>query len=300
MIRYVFERSLCYSLIAAVCILEVASAVAGDERVSFSVTNQIAPPPQPGQKMSVDIKGMKMAFAWIPPGEFMMGSPATEQGREEDETRHKVKISKGFWMGVYEVTQEQWEGVVGKNPSDFVGKNRPVDHVNCDDAREFISRLNLSSARQEGTMFRLPTEAEWEYACRAGTTARYYFGEADDELHNYGNYCDISCTVTMGQRDTRYDDGHSDTAPVGSYKPNKYGLYDMHGNVWEWCEDWYAPYAAGPVTDPVQREPVDGTRVFRGGGWSNASWMCRSARRGHINPDMRGPDTGLRLVIALQ
>ena len=300
MVRRTMKCRLSGPLIAAAWICVVAFAATAGERGGASGTNQVASAPQPGQKMSVDINGIKMAFAWIPPGEFMMGSPATEAGRQDDETQHKVKISKGFWIGVYEVTQEQWEGVMGKNPSDFVGKNRPVDHVNCEDCREFIVKLNSSSARPKDALFRLPTEAEWEYACRAGTTTRYYYGESEDDLYKYGNYCDISSTVTMGQRDTKHDDGYETTAPVGSYKPNKYGLYDMLGNVWEWCEDWYAPYPAGPVTDPVQRDLVDGSRVFRGGGWSNASWMCRSARRGRINPDMRAPDAGLRLVIAPQ
>jgi formylglycine-generating enzyme required for sulfatase activity len=289
-------RIVCRSFLWVVCALLSASPlVAGDSTNTVAVSTS-----QPTNSMTIDLRGVKMEFAWIPAGVFMMGSPATELDRQDNETQHKVTISKGFWMGKYEVTQEQWENVMGKNPGSYVGKTRPVERVSWADCQEFIAKLNASPAKPKALVFRMPTEAEWEYACRAGTTTRFYFGDSADDLHNYGNYCDISSAVDMGQRDRRYDDGHSTTAPVGSYRPNKFGLYDMHGNVWEWCEDWFAPYPAGPVTDPVQTQPVVGTRVFRGGGWSNAAGMCRSARRGQINPDMRSEDTGLRLVMAVR
>ena len=289
---------LCLGVVFVFCVAQMV--IAGDV-AQVADTNKVAvSSSQVTNNLTIDLRGVKMEFVWIPAGEFMMGSPETERDRQDNEMLHKVSISRGFWMGKYEVTQEQWEIMMGRNPGSFNGKTRPVEKVNWDDCHEFIAKLNASQAKVKGLVFRFPTEAEWEYACRAGTTTRYYFGDSEDDLHYYGNYCDMSCSIEMGQRDARYDDGYSNTAPVGSYKPNKFGLYDMLGNVWEWCEDWYAPYPAGAVTDPLQTQPTVGTRVFRGGGWSNAPGMCRSARRGQINPDMRSPDTGLRMVMSAQ
>ena len=193
---------------------------------------------------------MGMRFVYIPPGTFIMGSPPGEPGRNNDETRHQVTLTKGFYIQAREVTQKQWKAVMGKNPSLFIncGDDCPVEQVKWNTVQEFIIKLN----RLEGSdKYRLPTEAEWEYACRAGSTTRFYFGDDEEKLPEYAWY----------GRDAR-----GRTHPVGRKKPNAWGLYDMHGNVWEWCQDWYGDYPNRNIIDP--KGPSSGDfRVLRGGAW---------------------------------
>jgi formylglycine-generating enzyme required for sulfatase activity/serine/threonine protein kinase len=228
--------------------------------------------------------GMKLVF--IPAGGFVMGSPSSESQRDNDEgPQHKVTISKSFYMGIYEVTQEQYQAVMGNNRSYFKGENLPAERVSWNDAVEFCKKLS----RKEGKTYRLPTEAEWEYACRAGTTTPFNTGETiSTECANYyGNYT--------------YGNGHKGlyrqkTTPVGSFSPNAFGLYDMHGNVWEWCQDRYDSkyYSNSPTVDP--QGPSKGQyRVLRGGSWLN-TWGCRSALRFKDKPNKRGGDFGFRVV----
>ena len=228
--------------------------------------------------------GATMEMVWCPPGSFMMGSPTSENPRDNDETQHKVMLTKGFWMGKYEVTQRQWESVMGDNPSRFKGADRPVEQVSWNDCQEFIRKINASGE----VMVSLPTEAQWEYACRAGTTTPFSFGSSlnGDKANCDGNY--PYGTTAKGQ----YREA---TAPVGSYSPNAWGLYDMHGNVWEWCADWYGDYPTGSVTDPTG--PASGSiRVLRGGGWFSHAHRCRSALRNRYVPGFRYGDLGFRLV----
>ena len=161
-----------------------------------------------------------MVLVPIPAGEFTMGSPESEKDRKDNETQHLVKITKPYYLGAYEVTQEQYERVMGKNLSDSKGENKPVENVRWSEAVEFCRKLS----EKEGVEYRLPTEAEWEYACRAGTSTAYSFGNDESQLGKYAWYRDNSIS----------------THPVGELKPNTWGLYDMHGNVWEWCQDLYA------------------------------------------------------------
>ena len=199
----------------------------------------------------------------IPAGKFMMGSPATEKGRSDNETQHEVTLTKSFYMGKYEVTQEQWEAVMGYNPDDTKGSKLPVTDVSWEGCQEFIKKLN---AKSNGG-YRLPTEAEWEYACRAGTTTAYSFGDTitPEDVNN----------DTPKINKHKDEDGkmivvktHKPNS-VGAYKPNAFGLYDMHGNVCEWCEDWYGDYPAGSVMDP--KGPLKGEKhVVRGGGFSES------------------------------
>ena len=218
--------------------------------------------------------GVEMRFRWCPPGTFMMGSPSTERQNYyeemEDETQHQVTLTKGFWMGETTVTQRQWQSVMGSNPSYFQGADHPVEKVSWDDCQGFIQQVN----RRMGGAIRLPTEAEWEYACRAGTTTPYGgTGNLDEMGWNSG----------------------SPTHPVAQMKPNAWGLYDMHGNVWEWCADWWGDYPTGNVTDPVG--PSSGaSRVVRGGGWNGSAWACRSAYRYGHYPFTRTSYIGLRLL----
>ena len=216
------------------------------ESVRVILKQYVVPAPE---KALTNSLGMK--FVYIPPGEFMMGSPESEPGRDDNEKQHKVTLTKGFHMQTTEVTQGQWKAVMGSNPSDFkdCGNDCPVENVSWDDVREFIRKLN----RKEGTnRYRLPTEAEWEYAARSGGKTEKYAGFSDDgSLHEYANFCDRNCIYDW--KDETQDDGHENTSSVGNFKPNDMGLYDMSGNVWEWCQDWYGNYPSGAVTDPGGR-----------------------------------------------
>ena len=199
----------------------------------------------------------------------------------EDDEAHQVTLTQPFELGVYEVTQEQYEGVMGTNPSRFTGRQNPVDRVSWDDAVEFCRKLSaLPAEKKAGYVYRLPTEAEWEYSCRAGTQTTYSFGDSESELGEYAWY---------------YDNSERTTHPVGGKKPNPWGLYDMHGNVWEWCSDRYGNYPSGSVTDPTGA--TSGSyRVIRGGSWSDTSQYARSAGRNRSSPDNRYNNMGFRVL----
>ena len=237
-----------------------------------------------GERKTVTVNGVEFAFRWCPAGTFTMGSPTSEEGRYDDETQHKVTLTKGFWMLETEVTQKQWKAVMGNNPSSFKGDDLPVECVSWNDCQEFCKKCT-----QLGLSVQLPTESQWEYACRAGSTTAYFWGNAlnGDKANCDGNYpCGTEITGKYIGK----------TTPVGSYQPNAWGLYDMHGNVWEWCQDWYAKdYPSESVTDPTG--PSSGSdRVDRGGCWSHDARRCRSAIRGYCGPGYRGIVLGFRLV----
>jgi formylglycine-generating enzyme required for sulfatase activity len=221
-----------------------------------------------------------MEFVLIPAGEFMMGSSdADKEAFDNEKPQHRVTISQPFYLGKYTVTQAQWEAVMGSNPSGFKGRNNPVENVSWDDVQEFIKKLNQ---KEGGNKYRLPTEAEWEYAARAGTTSRYSFGDDAEALGRYAWY---------------WGNSGKTTHPVGGKEPNGLGLYDMHGNVWEWVQDWYGGYAGSLATDP--RGPSSGSyRVIRGGSWIINAGYCRSAYRGLNTPDDRDNSVGFRLAFS--
>jgi formylglycine-generating enzyme required for sulfatase activity len=232
-----------------------------------------------------------MRFVLIPAGSFMMGSPANESGRDSDEIQHKVKLTKSYYMQTTEVTQGQWKAVMGSNPSSFenCGNDCPVESVSWNDVQTFLKKLNRMD---RGRTYRLPTEAEWEYAARAGTTTSYSFGDDSNQLSKYGNFCDSKCTYSW--KDNSQNDRFKNTAPVKSYSPNSWGLYDMHGNVNEWCQDWKGKYPTGSVTNPTG--PATGSyRVFRGGSWYGSARICRSADRYSIGPVVAYDYLGFRL-----
>lgn len=231
----------------------------------------------------------------VPGGTFTMGSPSKEQGSEDNERpQHDVTISP-FCIGKFAVTQTQWRVVAGwpnverdltPDPSYFKGDDRPVEQVSWQDAMEFCARLS----NKTGRTYRLPTEGEWEYACRAGTQTPFAFGEAImPEFVNYdGNYPYGKAPKAEYRRQT---------VGVGSLGvANAFGLYDMHGNVWEWCQDWYGNYGSEPVTDPTGPERGQ-YRVLRGGSWSLNGVDCRSACRGDLGPADRDYVIGFRVVV---
>jgi formylglycine-generating enzyme required for sulfatase activity len=235
--------------------------------------------------------GVTMDFVWIPPGEFMMGSPTHEVGRLDNETQHRVTITKGFWMGKYEVTQKQYTAVMGTNPSHFDrGGSYPVDSVSWEDAVAFCAKVK----ERTGLELRLPTEAEWEYACRAGTTTAYYTGDTESDLARAGCFAGNS---ERGIKIWKWDRRRWEPRSVGWFEPNRWGVYDMHGNAWEWCADWYGAYPTGMVLDPLGTENGE-YRVLRGGSWLNNAQLCRSAHRNYADPSYRDLSHGFRCVLS--
>ncbi len=224
-----------------------------------------------GDRMVKTINGVEFAFRGCPAGTFMMGSPEGEKDRDSDEIQHKVTLSKGFWIMETEVTQKQWRTVMGSNPSYFRGNALPVEGVSWDDCQDFCQK-----AKSLGLPVCLPTEAQWEYACRAGTTGAYA-GNLD-AMAWYGSNSDDK------------------THPVGTKKPNAWGLYDMHGNVWEWCSDWKGECTPSNITDPVGSKSGSNC-VDRGGGWCSNARLCRSAERSGGAPNYRGSGLGFRCCV---
>jgi len=256
MIRYAFLAAMVLGALA-LC----GSSVAAEHKTGDTKTITL-----PG--------GVEMEMIWCEPGSFMMGSDVEEKGRSDDETRHEVVIRRGFWLGKYEVTQTQWRSVMNGNRSKFRGNDRPEDSVSWFDCQVFIKQVN---AKFDGAA-RLPTEAEWEYACRAGSNEPISGGADIDDVAWYtGNTCGI-------------------TEPVGRKQPNAWGFYDMHGNVLEWCNDWYSKLGNEKVVDP--RGPMFGSfRVLRGGCWFFYERDCRSAYRMRRDPDIRNCLYGFRLLL---
>jgi formylglycine-generating enzyme required for sulfatase activity len=217
-----------------------------------------------------------ITFAWVPPGIFLLGSPEDEPDRGSDERRHRVTLTRGSWLGIHPVTRGQWWAVLGgRRPGE---PDRPAEKVTWHQCLEFCERLGEKTGRR----FRLATEAEWERACRAGTTTPYFFGATiPADRANFGG-------PALGRRGT---------TPVGSYPPNAFGLYDMHGNVWDWCADLHGPYSrARNVIDPPGRS-TGTTRILRGGSWHYHLWNCRSAFRGRNGPETVQAGGGCRVCL---
>jgi formylglycine-generating enzyme required for sulfatase activity len=257
------------------------------------VTNQVAMLPVndklpvekveavPTNSLVIDLgNNIKIEFAFIPRGEFMMGSPLSEIDRNVGELQHKVKLTRDYWMGIYEITQEQWEKVMSNNPSKSVGAKQPVEQVSWYDCQEFINKLNkrVSEFKIPRTYcFRLPTEAEWEYACRAGTTTRFNTGDEESDLDKAG---------------------WMSVHPVGTKQANAWGLYDMHGNVWEWCSDWAGAYNSKNNVNPTGKDKSN-CKIRRSG--IQSAVFCRSSSRNTSTiPQTKSFDLGFRLVIGVK
>ncbi len=239
-------------------------------------------PPPPGtvaagsaashEGFTVDLGGgVKMELVLIPAGEFLMGTPKGKRGSDEN-PQHRVKITKPFYLGTHEVTQQQWQTVMGNNPSLYKGPKNPVERVSWDDCQAFLKKVNQRSGGA-GRKYALPTEAQWECACRAGTSTPWSFGNDEARLGEYAWF---------------YRNSGRKTHPVRQKQPNAWGLYDMHGNVWEWCSDLYdsSYYEKSPGSDPPGQSPGSyyTHHVYRGGGWGRRAEYCRSAQRNSDAP----------------
>ena len=252
-----------------------------------------------GDRLELEIFGELHAFRYCPPGTFLMGSPEDEMvsidGEEEhldNETQHEVTLTRGFWLGETPVTQKQWTAVMGENPSYFKGDDLPVETVSWNDCQEFFEKIQESAP--SCYRFDFPTEAQWEYACRAGTTTPYSFG-----IRCSGVECNCNGNYPYGYDHTRkrFEQVYLGmTAPVGSYPPNPWGFYDMHGNVCEWCTDWYGAYPTQSVTDPTGSSSGS-YRVARGGSWYHDASFCRSAYRTCHDPTTRFNHLGFRACL---
>jgi formylglycine-generating enzyme required for sulfatase activity len=215
------------------------------------------------------VKSIDMELIWCPPGRYVRG---------EGDKSHQVILTKGFYLGKYEVTQKQYEKIMGKNPSNFKGEKLPVEMISWKDATIFCELLSKKE-RSLGWKFALPTEAQWEYACRAGTST----------IYSWGN----SIKLSLGNFTSA---GFKHTVEVGSYPPNPWGLHDMHGNVREWCQDWYGPYHKDQLIDPEGPE-AGSEKVYRGGGWGGANAYLGSGNRAKWRPELKGSSFGFRVAL---
>ncbi|MDO5581047.1 MAG: formylglycine-generating enzyme family protein [Planctomycetia bacterium] len=247
----------------------------------------IEPGKKPGEKLTFFRNRVSYTFCWCPKGSFLMGSPSTEKKENPDaEKQHKVDMEQGFWMLESEVTQEMWESIMGNNPSGFKGKYLPVEQITWSDCQKFLDKLNRIKNPKLPYKVDLPTEEEWEYACRAGTQTPFSFGKILN-----GNQANCNGQEPYGT--TERGPLLQKTTPVKSYEPNAWGLYDMHGNVWEWCSSSFS-------SDPEQDAKVPESRrmrMVRGGGWLDCGEYCRASNAWHNPPDAHYDGLGFRLVI---
>jgi formylglycine-generating enzyme required for sulfatase activity len=287
-------------LILGMCFFQVGCS-SSQQPDKQSLQQKNGQPIEPVQQLNSFTNSIGMKLVLIPKGKFMMGSPPDEKGSQENERRHEVTISRDYYLGTHEITQAQYEQIMEKNPSRFhdsvterhpeTGRmvkevdrgNHPVEQVSWEDAVKFCQRLSaLPEEKKAARVYRLPTEAEWEYACRAGSQMAYSFGSDEKSLVNFGWYGYNSKDMTHA---------------VGLKKANAWGLYDMHGNVWEWCADWYGKYPKGSMIDPSG--PEEGSiRVTRGGSWRDDAVFCRSACRLEYGPSYNYGNLGFRVALS--
>jgi formylglycine-generating enzyme required for sulfatase activity len=243
---------------------------------------------QYGLWIALTYNEVRHAFRWIPLGRFSMGSHTSEKDRYDWEDQHQITLSRGFWLAETTVTQALWQAVMNQNPSHFKGGQRPVEQISWEDAKDFIDQFNTIHPELQ---VRLPWEAEWEYACRAGTKTAFNFSDQLSlEKVNYNGHWDKFDFTKAAKQET---------ANVKSNSCNDWGLYEMHGNVWEWCEDvWQHNLGKESIVDPWNEQSLAGAgRVIRGGSWDGNGRGVRSAIRGRGRPDGRDDDLGFRLAL---
>ena len=263
------------------------------KKLFFCAKNESEHPSFEGDDITISLSDtVNLNLAWIKPGTFIMGSQEKELGRRDDETQHEVTLTQGYWMGKYEVTQEQYEAVMRTNPSNFQGADLPVENVSWNDAVEFCAKLTAIEKKAKrlpkGYEYNLPTEAQWEYACRAGTTTA---------LNNEKNLTSVTECHNLDEAGWYRKNSGGITHPVGQKNPNAWGLYDMHGNVHEWCLDWYSSsYPKTSVTDPTG-ESSGSSRIVRGGHWNSYARSCRSAFRDFDDPNFCYNWRGFRVAL---
>ena len=292
------SRGVCVFVVASLWMVDAKTDGSDQSQTSASTADPMIGK-EPGQVR--DDNGLKAKLVWCPAGTFKMGSPKSEKGRRKDEEQVNVKLTKGFWLAKFEVTQGEWEKVMGATPwkgKDYVkeGAKFPATNVSWDDAVAFCEKLTRQERAAgrllEDWKYTLPTEAQWEYACRAGTTTRYSFGDDDAVLSDYAWWSAI------------LDDGNAKTEQyahqVGTRKANPWGLHDMHGNVWEWCRDVYTEKLPGGRDPEVKAdEKTKGSyRVIRGGCWDYGAAYCRSGLRSRNRPVHRNYSRGFRPALS--
>ena len=262
----------------------VRPANAPPAATTTKVAASSAPAPSTPAPESRDMEGRRagevrefagIEVVWCPPGEFLMGSPESEEGRVDNETQHRVTLTKGFWMAKTETTQRQWENVMGNNPSSYKGNSLPVETVSWVDIKGYLTKMNTLNSLSPGWKWVLPTEAQWEYACRAGTNTKF--------------------AGTLFEMDWYSVNSELKTHPVKTKKANVWGIHDMHGNVSEWCAHWSDEYENGSVIDPRGVDD-DSITACRGGSWGNQAWECRSAVRSYLSTDTRIRGLGFRVA----
>ena len=245
------------------------------------------------EKIQINVKGVVFNMIYVAPGSFTMGALDDEDYDEREHPSHQVALTHGYYIAETEVTQALWEAVMGNNPSEYIGKNKPVDSVNWDDCKAFVAILNLVTDKK----FRLPTEAEWEYAAKGGNKSKGYIYSGSNNLHEVAWYIVNSGVKPLADK-TYYlgVDNNSQTHDVKTKKPNELGIYDMSGNVVEWCEDEYIEYTATKQFDPISPS-YNKSKVHRGGDYRSRSRHCRNTFRVGFEPTFCTADFGFRLVL---
>jgi len=300
----------CLSIVGlTICLLLCGCPRSEQPSGQKALVTKAAKPPQAGDTKTVDLGGgVKLELVWCPPGTFTMGSPMAERRAAidagakmeyyKDETQHKVTLTKGFWLGKHEVTQRQWQSVMGKNPSHLksAGLDAPVESVSWNDCQEFLKKLNAPAGHE----YRLPTEAEWEYAARGGPLSKGFTYSGSNDADDVAWYHENSGDHRLD--DVKWDgkkllENKCRPHPVGQRKPNELGLYDMSGNVYEWCQDSYGEYASDAAVDPTGAR-TGSFRVYRGGSWYFNAGRCRSADRYGSGPSRSQNYLGFRVALA--
>lgn len=282
------------------CCVFINFAPAADPATKLTPQSMVGKKPGDQTKNSINQK-----FCWCPAGSYKMGTPSTEAHRSYDEDQVDVTLTQGFWISKYEVTEREYKLIRNRSPKVSYGEDFPVVDMRSGDARQFAEKLTehgqKAGAIAKNWIYAIPTEAEWEYACRADTTTAYSFGSSVNNLAGHGNFADQQLRQhddsTFRYAHKKLDDGFAKLAPVGSFEPNAWGIHDMHGNAWEWCADSYFEKLPGGVNPIANGKGAERGRVIRGGSWLSHAHYCRSAMRQAHHDLNSAPYIGFRVVL---